>query len=398
MPYILKKTNGNTLVTVDDASIDSSTSLSFVGKNYSGYGFSVNENFLKLLENFSYTSAPPNPLQGQLWFNNSKDTRRLEVCYDGISFKGIASIQLSNSQPSPSTVTEGDLWWDRSKGILNVFNSSLAAVPIGPLNAGRSNWASTDEPAPGFAIPISVLEANIDGNPIVTVSSQSFSPQNKPHFTTIQQGITLYGCDANGSSADAGYYFWGTASEALTSNTATTVSVISATTGTYSIILAAPQSGNKQLSTADASANPITYNINTGVLNTVASAALYADLAERYKTDASYPVGTVVVIGGEFEITITATRADTSVAGVISTDPAYRMNADAGSDETHPYVALRGRVPCQVVGPIKKGDMLVTSNSPGFATSFQQGDDPNSVFARSLENFDGFLGIIEVLV
>jgi len=397
MPYILKKTDGNTLVTVDDASIDSSTSLSFVGKNYSGYGFAVNENFLKLLENSSYTSAPSNPIQGQLWFNNNKDTRRLQVCYDGSSFKGIANIQIGSTHPSSNSVTEGDLWWDSGNGILNVFNSSLAAVPIGPQNSGRSSWVSVEEPLPFSDFTNPVLEANIGNDPIVAISLQSFTPQNKPNFPFIQQGITLAGCDINGSSADSGYYFWGTASDALTSDTASTVSVASTTTGVYSVILSGSGSGNKKLN-SDGSGSPLSYNVDTGVLKAIASAALYADLAERYAADAVYPVGTVVVIGGEHEITTTTIHADTAIAGVISKDPAYRMNSDAGTDETHPYVALRGRVPCQVVGPIKKGDMLVASNSPGFATSYRTGDDPNAVFARALENFDGFLGIIEILV
>jgi hypothetical protein len=397
MPYILKKTNGDTLITVDDASVDSTTSLSFVGRNYSGYGLAVNENFLYLLENFSNTSSPATPIQGQLWFNNNKDTRRLQVCYDGVSFKGLANIVLSTTVPSSNSVTAGDLWWDNNKGVLSIFNSSLAAVPIGPQNAGRAVWTSVEEPQPSSVFTVPVLEATIGNEPIVTISSQAFQPHSKPNFTFIQQGITLAGCDSKGSSADSGFYFWGTASDALTSNTASTVSVTSTSSGIYSLIFASDSQGNLQLQ-ADNSSSPLAYNADTNVLNTVASAALYADLAERYKSDTVYSVGTVVVIGGEFEITTTTRRADTAIAGVISKDPAYRMNSEAGTDDTHPYVALRGRVPCQVVGPIRKGDMLVSSNSPGFATAYQLGDDPNSVFGRALENFDDFLGIIEILV
>ncbi len=71
MPYILKKTNGTTLTTVQDASVDNSTSLTFVGRNYSGYGQPIEENFVKLLENFANTTAPAKPIQGQLWFNST---------------------------------------------------------------------------------------------------------------------------------------------------------------------------------------------------------------------------------------------------------------------------------------------------------------------------------------
>jgi hypothetical protein len=110
--------------------------------------------------------------------------------------------------------------------------------------------------------------------------------------------------------------------------------------------------------------------------------ALYADLAENYTSDADYVPGTVVVFGGDAEITVTSTFADSRVAGAISTDPAYLMN---GGINGLP-VALRGRIPCKVIGPVQKGDLLVTADVAGFATSV--GHDKShgvSVFAKSLE-------------
>ena len=114
--------------------------------------------------------------------------------------------------------------------------------------------------------------------------------------------------------------------------------------------------------------------------------ATYADLAERYASDAPYESGTVVVFGGEAEITTTTDAEDVSVAGVISTNPAVKLNADAGNSQTHPYVALRGRVPCQMVGPVSKGDLIVTAdNKPGYAQSVGKNDTGRSVFAKSIE-------------
>ena len=114
--------------------------------------------------------------------------------------------------------------------------------------------------------------------------------------------------------------------------------------------------------------------------------AHYADLAERYATDVPYLKGTVVVFGGEAEITTTTEAKDVSVAGVISTNPALKMNADAGDSQTHPYVALRGRVPCNFIGPVSKGDLIVTAdNEPGYAQSIGKNDAGRSVFAKSLE-------------
>ena len=104
-------------------------------------------------------------------------------------------------------------------------------------------------------------------------------------------------------------------------------------------------------------------NFSAGVISATATAARYADLAEIYATDQNYQPGTVVVFGGEKEVTVTDHPNSPRVAGVISTDPAYMMNKDAEGQ----YVALRGRVPCKVIGPVKKGDVLITSDRPGFA-------------------------------
>jgi hypothetical protein len=113
--------------------------------------------------------------------------------------------------------------------------------------------------------------------------------------------------------------------------------------------------------------------------------AHYADLAERYASDVPYDKGTVVVLGGDEEITVTSEARDVSVAGVISTNPALKMNADAGDDTTHPYVALRGRVPCKMIGPVSKGDLIVTANEPGYAQSVGKENAGRSVFAKSIE-------------
>lgn len=93
----------------------------------------------------------------------------------------------------------------------------------------------------------------------------------------------------------------------------------------------------------------------------------YADLAERYEADGELDTGTVVKLGGSKEITMTTLDADTEVFGVISTSAGIMMNADAGADDTHPFVALAGRVPVKVIGPISKGDRLVASDVPGVA-------------------------------
>lgn len=128
----------------------------------------------------------------------------------------------------------------------------------------------------------------------------------------------------------------------------------------------------------------------------VSTQARYADLAEKYVSDANYTVGTVVIFGGDKEITVTDAFADTRVAGVISENPAHLMNAGI---EGLP-VALRGRVPVQLVGAVSKGDLLVTSAQSGYAQSVGQNTNyGQAVFAKSLVT-DGSNGskIIEAVI
>jgi hypothetical protein len=102
--------------------------------------------------------------------------------------------------------------------------------------------------------------------------------------------------------------------------------------------------------------------------NGTATYAKYADLAERYAADATYEEGTVVMFGGEAEVTSAQGYGSTKIAGVVSTKPAFAMNSEAGNSETHPFIALQGRVPCKVIGTVSKGDLLVASETSGVAT------------------------------
>jgi len=124
--------------------------------------------------------------------------------------------------------------------------------------------------------------------------------------------------------------------------------------------------------------------------------AQYADLAENYTSDNQYPPGTVVVFGGEAEITTTDTSHDTRVAGVISTNPAYLMN---DNNQGLP-VALTGRVPCRVQGPVVKGQVLVTSNTPGVAQAIDNSKFlPGCVLGKALEAINtSTIATIEVVV
>lgn len=123
----------------------------------------------------------------------------------------------------------------------------------------------------------------------------------------------------------------------------------------------------------------LSYNPSTNVLSTTASSAQYADLAEKYRADKMYDEGHVVILGGSEEITESTQENDTRIAGVISEHWAYLMN----EQEDGPAVALKGKVECKVVGSVAKGDILVSSSTPGHAVA---SDTPNpmAVIGRSL--------------
>jgi hypothetical protein len=127
MSYKINKTNGTLLVELTDGIIDiTSTDITLVGRNYKGFGEAFNENFVKIIENFASTSAPSNPLTGQLWFDTSEN--RLKT-YDGVSFKTAGSPAVSATQPN--NLVSGDLWIDNSSNKL-YFYDGTNVVLVGP--------------------------------------------------------------------------------------------------------------------------------------------------------------------------------------------------------------------------------------------------------------------------
>lgn len=412
MPYILYKTDGTKLATVDDASLDLTTDLTFVGRNYSGYGQVVNENFLKLLENFSNNTAPAKPIKGQLWYDSTN--KQLNFSPDGKIFKSVANIFVQQTTPSYRNIIKGDLWWDSDNLQLKAFDGSRFQV-IGPLSPAATSgyWVPGNEADSSYdQALVTILKASINDNNTVIVSSQEFNPIAESvisnNFTVVKKGITLPNTNETGVSAEnttTGYILWGTASHSLISTTATYATIAGQLASGGADKLLSNGTGPEYISAAIA-ATPTTIaqrdtdgSLFASFFRGVATSALYADLAERYEADAVYEVGTVVVIGGEKEVTVTNSPGDLAVAGVVSKNPAVMMNAEAGNDQTHPFIALKGRVPCKVTGVIKKGDPLVTAkDQPGYATVYlDKIDNPAAIFAIAMEDFSG-TGVIEVKI
>ena len=129
-------------------------------------------------------------------------------------------------------------------------------------------------------------------------------------------------------------------------------------------------------------------DIRANVVHAVATSAQYADVAERFEADAPMSAGAVVEVGGDAEITETTSDLSENVFGVISEQPAYAMNAAAGNNETHPFVAMTGRTPVRVTGAVTKGQRLVTSSVKGCARAVATGESisPFNVIGRALES------------
>jgi hypothetical protein len=245
------------------------------------------------------------------------------------------------------------------------------------MGTGTFTGASTGN----LTITTGTLVANLEGNVTGAVTG------NASTATTLETARTIGGVSFNGS-ANINLPGVNTAGNQNTSGTAavaTTVTLVATNTtnATHYITFTDAATGNENVRTD----TNLTYNPSTNVLTTTASAAQYADVAERFEADAPMEIGTVVEVGGTAEITEATSEMSQDVFGVISDKPAYMMNAGAGDNTTHPFVAMTGRTPVRVVGAVTKGQRLVTSSTKGCARAAQPGESisPFNVIGRALE-------------
>jgi len=185
MSYTITYANGANSIVIADGTVDNSTSLSLVGKNYPNYGQYLDQNFLYMLQNFASGSQPSNPIVGQIWYNTTKGA--LQV-YNGVIFKNIASA--TNSSTAPTSSVAGDLWFDSANQQLNVYNGT-GWVTIGPLGgAGQVVSESIVDTVAGSHDVISmkinntryaILSKDATFTPSVTISG----------FSTISPGFNI---------------------------------------------------------------------------------------------------------------------------------------------------------------------------------------------------------------
>lgn len=219
MAYQVDNFNGTFLVSVADGTIDTTTDIRFVGKNYAGYGEVQNENFLHLLEHFANTTAPPKAITGQIWYDSA--TKKLKV-YDGTKFKATTGAEVA--AVAPTSMTQGDFWWDTSSKQLYVW-SGTDYILVGPEASPELGQTSVvpavvrdNEDPP---LTHSIIKFLVGGKCVAVLSKDEFilSPADAiTGFPQIKQGYTLVNTDLEGittSTLESNYIHWGTASNAL---------------------------------------------------------------------------------------------------------------------------------------------------------------------------------------
>ena len=476
MAYNINRYNGNFLTTVEDGTINTTTEIRLIGRNFAGYGEVQNENVLHLLENFSSPVPPAKPLSGMIWYDNSINKIKF---YDGIRWRTAGSAEVNNSEPMGNV--EGDLWWNTntgqlfikssegewvligpqisSLGVTQLFSKTVQGKPVSLLEDGTVDEISND--SFNFSIIRAVLtnESGIQSTPFIIAESNfqlNHETEEIAGFDILRKGITLF--ETTQSNRDTGIskdsILWGTASNALRLGGKTaedfitadnpffedgitvnetvlitsdndkgimqniegdtlifkvlqdvdpqTVLIINLTglipgednrfdIGTptdrwkdiYAVNFKGIADKAEQLRVEDTpnsddfrrgregpdpnsiaarTSGPITVNNQTipaGSLRAQffvgrATTAQFADLAEKYTTNQEWPVGTAMAVCAHEECEVCPANSGDLAVGVISENPAYLMNAEINGQA----VALKGRVPVRVTGPVKKGQAV----------------------------------------
>jgi len=376
MSYTITLTDGAIYAVVADGTVNTSSSMTLVGKNWAGYGQFLGDNFIRLLENGANTTAPGAPLTGQLWWNKTAGTMQV---YNGTGFKTLGGATSASSAPS-NNVT-GDLWYDTVNQQLNVWTGA-AWIVVGPaFTPGTgTTGAIVATIVDNTATSHSVIEL-FSNNTIVGIVSkdQTFTPGTAVTggwgVQAVNPGITMATSVANNA-------VWG--------NVVTSGSFTVNTGGAATAIINGAGNAIGNIGSAGSYFNRIFAQATT---------ALYADVAERFAADDVYTPGTVVELGGSAEITKVKSDASSAVFGVISTRPAFTMNGGAGEDDTHPPVAMTGRVPVRVTGVVRKGDRLISAGDGIARAAGPQEATAFNVIGRALVNkTDAGLGIVEAIV
>ncbi len=441
MAYIVNRTDGTVIATIADGTLDTTaTSITLLGKGFNNYGEIVAENWVHMIEHFAAVTDPANALRGQLWFDTSigeeklkvnispvggspdwidiqgaivsptepiegftvgtfwfePNSNALSVSTDGTTFTSLKAVFAGPTQPAPPN-DSGDLWYDETTKELKVFTEDIH---------GQSSVDEFDVVGPARYSSTEPVSDRLDGDFWWNSNTKQLFA-----FDAVEDEYRLVGPNtasglSTGETNIVGDSFGGfpvlkvVIDDEIVGIWSRAVIDVTALSGPEQTELTgfAPTINrglNLNQNVGPNDPTPLEPTLFTGS----ATEAFYADLAERYATDGPVESGDLVSLGGEAEVTKTTVEQDDNVFGVVSTNPGLKLNSTAGTDETHPYIALTGRVPCKVIGVVKKGQRLVSSHIPGVARATTQSNNTFAIFGRALEtSSDEGIKLIEVTI
>jgi hypothetical protein len=317
----------------------------------------------------------------------------------GINASSIASGTLAQARLANSTITFGNTTLTLGgttttvAGLSSVTSTTFVGALTGAATSATTAGTVTTAAQPNITSVGTLTSLAVTGN----VTADIFLSGNNGNGTNFRIGDDAWIGDVNAAdtisirgqqNAANGYIVFGNADSTTKLGRA----------GAGALTYNGTFNPTTLQTTAITAGSNVTAGTVTGNWTLTAGSrwqATYADLAEKYTADDTYEPGTVLLFGGEQEVTLANAFDSTKVAGVVTTNPAYSMNAMLEAEYVA-EIALQGRVPCKVIGPIEKGDLMVSASN-GHATANNEAR-AGTIIGKALENFNGDFGVIEVAV
>jgi hypothetical protein len=386
MAYTIIRSDGSVLTTIQDGTINTtSTSLGLPGRNFAGYGQTQDTNFVRMIEHFANDTPPANPLRGQLWYNTTDNS--LRICPADNTLVASSWVVLT------TTTSAGDTNLGNVSVTGNIDTNNIAITHLVSSNTITTTSATV-------SANLTTANASISSANVTTLKTQLITTGLSTTGGTLTGTWSVTG-NASGNGMvlhqgnlafDSSYgvktdnYMYANGSPISFSGTYTNSNVSDYLTGGNSVTQFTGNIAPTKVTTTALAGGGTISGIWTLAVGAKIQATYSADLAERYAADAKYDVGTVLELGGEHEVTSVKDDLSPHVFGVVSDSYAHLLNAGAGTDETHPPIALVGRVKVKVIGQVCKGQRLVSAGDGKARGGLLEELTPFNVVGRSLEN------------
>jgi microcystin-dependent protein len=391
MPYTVNYTDESQSrrpITVFDNTSNTDTSLVFPGRNVTGYGQTIAENFLHLLENFSNSNPPVNPTRGQIWFNSNPEVLSLLI-WDGSNWKAASGVQKSPVEPPTEQTKVGELWVDTINQQLYVF-SGIDWILVGPnFSTGLRSGLVVEQVTDSADINRVILSVYVEDRPIIIISKDSFTPKTIiPQFSTIRSGVNVAAPNTSIEQETSIYQggflprVVGTASSADALNVAG-ISVESNKFLRTDIVNVVENSFNVKNDAGITFGADGTFNISTSTTaaklwNTSAGSGIDLQI-----TDSGIPTTVLRVIDNKVGINVLSPRESLDIQGnfqlrgrMIVTDDTASTNLNNGSIQTAGGLAVGSNA---IIGQSLEVRGVTTSNNivPSSNETYTLGSDPS---------------------